>query len=70
LTGKATLRHPPPSGISLGVGLASAAIHPSWTEIPVAAKSDRLPVVTNASDYVTIETQADGVSVLNRLPRT
>jgi hypothetical protein len=55
--------------VALGAGLASAAIHPS-TEIPVAAKSVRLPVVTNASDYLAIETRTDGVSVLNRLPRT
>ena len=47
--------------VALGVGLASAAIHQSM-EIAVPAN--------NASDYVTIETRTDGISVLNRLPRT
>lgn len=54
---------------TLAIGLASAAI---YAETPSAAapKTDRLPVatVTSASDYLTIETRADGMSVLSRVP--
>jgi hypothetical protein len=32
-----------------------------------APRADRLPLVANASDYVTIETRHDGISVLTRL---
>jgi len=55
--------------VAFGIGLASAAIHQS-VAMPIAAKSDRLPIVADPrGDYVTIETRSDGVSVLNRLPR-
>ena len=49
---------------TVAVGLASAAL---YLESAAAQKADRLPVVADASGYVTIETRADGVSVLKRV---
>ena len=46
------------------VGLAAAAIINSDNAAP---KADRLPVVADAADYVTIETRHDGISVLQRV---
>lgn len=46
------------------VGIASASM---LATVQPAAKADRLPVVANADDYVTIETRHDGVSVLQRI---
>jgi hypothetical protein len=54
---------------TVAVGLASAAI---YADIPVAAapKADKLPIYADAraTDYVTVETRRDGVSVLSRIP--
>jgi hypothetical protein len=49
------------------VGVASAPIVTEDTA-PVGAKADRLPVVAHADGYLTLETRADGVSVLKRVP--
>ena len=50
---------------TVAVGLASASM---LIDGAVAPKADRLPVVADASGYVTVETRlADGVSVLNRV---
>ena len=46
------------------VGLASAALLNAGGASP---KADRLPVVADATGYVTIETRHDGVSVLKRV---
>ncbi len=46
------------------VGIASASMYVAGDE--PAAKADRLPVMADASGYVTIETRHDGVSVLKR----
>lgn len=46
------------------VGIASASM---LATVQPAVKSDRLPVVANAGDYITIETRHDGVSVLQRI---
>jgi hypothetical protein len=51
---------------TVAVGLASAAIL-SGGQDRAATKGDRLPVVAS-SNYVTVETRGNGVSVLNRLP--
>jgi hypothetical protein len=54
---------------TVAVGLASAAIYNDPSEI--AAKADRLPIAqASDSDYLTVETRDDGVSVLNRVPLT
>jgi len=54
---------------TLAVGLASAAI---LTEASTGAapKTDRLPVTASVapSDYLTVETRGNGVSVLARVP--
>ncbi len=50
------------------VGFASAAIITSTPDAIGAAKADRLPVAAEANGYVTLETRADGVSVLARVP--
>lgn len=47
------------------VGIASATMVMNANE--PAPKADRLPVVANADGYVTIETRADGVSILNKI---
>jgi hypothetical protein len=53
---------------TVAVGLASAAMHDSTSE-PIAAKTDRLPLVADAATaYVTVEARYDGVSVLSRVP--
>jgi len=49
------------------VGLASAAMVARGHDAP-AVKADRLPVVADADGYLTIETRADGLSVLQRIP--
>jgi hypothetical protein len=46
------------------VGVASATIYMSGSS--VSPKADRLPVVTGADRYVTVETRHDTVSVLRR----
>jgi uncharacterized membrane protein len=51
---------------TVAVGLASAAILSSGDNRS-AAKADRLPVIAS-TNYVTVETRGDGVSVLKRLP--
>jgi hypothetical protein len=54
-------------GATAAVALASAAVYTKDT--PVSAKSDRLPLVADAgTNYLTIETRKDGVSVLSRIP--
>jgi hypothetical protein len=50
---------------TVAVGIASAAIY-HGNDAP-AAKADRLPVVADASGYMTIETRHDGVSILKRV---
>ena len=50
---------------TVAVGLASASM--LVQNDPVGQKADRLPVVADASGYVTVETRHDGVSVLNRI---
>ena len=53
---------------TVAVGIASAEIY-NETATQAAPKGDRLPLVANPSDqYVTIETRADGVSTLTRVP--
>ena len=57
---------------TVAVGIASAAIY-SKTGAEAAPKADRLPLVAEAGlaspdRYVTIETRADGVSILSRVP--
>lgn len=47
------------------VGFAGASLYVNGNL--AAPKADRLPVVANAGDYVTVETRHDGVSVLNRI---
>lgn len=47
------------------VGIAAAAI--ITADNGAAPKADRLPVVADASSYVTIETRHDGMSVLKRV---
>ena len=50
---------------AVAVGTASA---PLLVGVNAAApKADRLPVMTSASGYVTIETRHDGVSILKRV---
>jgi hypothetical protein len=49
---------------TVAVGIASASM---LVPGDVAQKADRLPVVADASSYVTIETRHDGVSVLKRI---
>ena len=49
------------------IGLASAAIYSNGRD-DIALKADRLPVIADASGTVTIETRADGLSVLQRVP--
>lgn len=53
---------------SVAVGLASASVYKgAGTE--AAAKTDRLPVIAEAdTTFMTVETRADGMSVLSRLP--
>jgi hypothetical protein len=55
---------------TVAVGLASAAIYNE--PLATAAKTDRLPIATTTTEsaYLTVETRADGVSVLNRVPLT
>lgn len=50
---------------TVAVGLASAAIYTADSRS--APKADRLPVVADASGYVTIETRHDGTSILKRV---
>ncbi len=52
---------------TVAVGLASASIYTGSQDAP-AVKADRLPVIADASGYLTIETRHDGVSVLKRVP--
>lgn len=53
---------------TVAVGIASAAIY-SDLSADVAPKTDRLPVAAEIStDYLTIETRTDGMSVLSRVP--
>lgn len=47
------------------VGLASAAIYIN-ANTP-APKADRLPVVADATGYVTVETRQDGTSILQKI---
>lgn len=47
------------------VGISAAAI--ITADNGAAPKGDRLPVVADASSYVTIETRHDGVSILERI---
>lgn len=50
---------------TVAVGLASAAMYIGGNS--AASRADRLPVVANATGYVTIETRHDGISVLKRI---
>jgi len=50
---------------TVAVGVASASLYLGSSQ--AAPKADRLPVVADASGYVTIETRGDGVSVLKRI---
>jgi hypothetical protein len=50
---------------TVAVGLASASMHVGAHT--AAPKADRLPVVADASGYVTVETRRDGVSILKRI---
>ena len=54
---------------TFAVGIAGAAVYNRF-DVPVAAKADRLPIAASASSqtYVTLETRANGVSVLSRVP--
>lgn len=53
---------------SVAVGLASASVY-NRAAPEAAAKTDRLPVVAEADTaFMTVETRADGISVLSRLP--
>ena len=49
---------------TVAVGIASASLYIASTAAP---KADRLPVVADASGYITIETRHDGISVLKRI---
>jgi hypothetical protein len=50
------------------VGVASAPIVANDGGVVVADKRDRLPIVPRADGYVTLESRADGISVLERVP--
>jgi hypothetical protein len=50
---------------TVAVGFASASMFIGGNA--AALRADRLPLVANASDYVTIETRHDGISVLTRI---
>jgi hypothetical protein len=50
---------------TVAVGVASASLLANSTA--AAPKGDRLPVIADASGYVTIETRGDGVSILKRV---
>jgi len=52
---------------TVAVGLAGASLMVDTSPAP-AAKADRLPVVADAGGFLTVETRADGVSVLTRVP--
>lgn len=53
---------------TLAVGIAGAAIV-SGDDSRAAPKADRLPVASvSGMDFTTVETRADGVSVLSRIP--
>jgi hypothetical protein len=52
---------------TVAVGFASAAIYVRHDDV-TAVKADRLPVIADASGFLTIETRGDGVSVLKRVP--
>ncbi len=52
---------------TVAIGFASAAIYVR-NDDAAAVKADRLPVIADANDYLTIETRGDGVSVLKRVP--
>lgn len=53
---------------SVAVGLASASVYKDAGS-EAAAKTDRLPVIAEAdTTFMTVETRADGMSVLSRLP--
>jgi hypothetical protein len=54
---------------TLAVGIASAAILVD-SQDAAAPKADRLPAVVGAADasYVTVETRADGTSILAKVP--
>ena len=52
---------------TVAVGFASASIYVGNHDA-TAVKADRLPVIADASGYLTIETRRDGVSVLKRVP--
>ena len=54
------------TAITATVAIASASILDVAPGI--AAKTDRLAVVDDGRTYVTVETRADGVSELRRLP--
>ncbi len=47
------------------VGIASAALYIN-ANTP-APKADRLPVVADASNYLTVETRENGTSILHRV---
>ncbi len=51
---------------AITVGIASAAIQGNPAS-QAAAKSDRLPMLANATQYVTIETRGERVSMLERV---
>jgi hypothetical protein len=50
---------------TVAVGFASASMFIGGNA--AGLRADRLPLVANASDYVTIETRHDGISVLTRI---
>lgn len=53
---------------TLAVGIAGAAIV-AGDATKAAPKADRLPLASaSAMDFTTVETRADGVSVLSRIP--
>ena len=54
---------------TVAVGIAGAAVYNRF-DVPVAPKADKLPIAAPATGktYVTLETRANGVSVLSRLP--
>jgi hypothetical protein len=54
---------------TFAVGIAGAAVYNRF-DVPVASKADRLPIAASASGrtYVTLETRANGMSVLSRVP--
>jgi hypothetical protein len=55
---------------TVAVGLAGAAIYQD-TAVNVAAKADKLEVAGEMQkSYLTVETRADGISVLSRVPLT